>query len=113
MAVKLDLYRIFCEVAEEESISDAAKSLYIYQSAVSQSIRQLEEQLQVRLFSRQPRGVTLTAEGRMLFDLSLIHISIPTITIFILFSLYVMVGTGLFYRVRRDFACLLYTSRCV
>ena len=68
MAVKLDLYRIFCEVAEEESISDAAKSLYISQSAVSQSIRQLEEQLQVRLFSRQPRGVTLTAEGRMLFD---------------------------------------------
>ena len=43
MAVKLDLYRIFCEVAEEESISDAAKSLYISQSAVSQSIRQLEE----------------------------------------------------------------------
>ena len=68
MAVKLDLYRIFCEVAEEESISDAAKSLYISQSAVSQSIRQLEEQLQVRLFYRQPRGVTLTAEGRMLYD---------------------------------------------
>ena len=68
MAVKLELYRIFRTVAEEESISAAAKTLFISQSAVSQSIHQLEEQLQVRLFSRQPRGVTLTSEGRVLYD---------------------------------------------
>ena len=68
MAVKLELYRIFRTVAEEESISTAAKTLFISQSAVSQSIHQLEEQLQVRLFSRQPRGVTLTGEGRVLYD---------------------------------------------
>ena len=46
MAVKLELYRIFRTVAEEESISAAAKTLFISQSAVSQSIHQLEEQLQ-------------------------------------------------------------------
>ena len=57
MAVKLELYRIFRTVAEEESISAAAKTLFISQSAVSQSIHQLEEQLQVRLFSRSKRGV--------------------------------------------------------
>ena len=68
MAVKLELYRIFRTVAEEKSISAAAKTLFISQSAVSQSIHQLEEQLQVRLFSRQPRGVTLTGEGRLLYD---------------------------------------------
>ena len=68
MAVKLELYRISRTVAEEESISAAAKTLFISQSAVSQSIHQLEEQLQVRLFSRQPRGVTLTGEGRVLYD---------------------------------------------
>ena len=68
MAVKLELYRVFKEVAEEESISAAAKNLYISQSAVSQSIRQLEEQLQIRLFARGPRGVTLTGEGRLLYD---------------------------------------------
>lgn len=54
MAVKLELYRIFRTVAEEESISAAAKTLFISQSAVSQSIHQLEEQLQVRLFSANP-----------------------------------------------------------
>ena len=68
MAVKLELYRIFRTVAEEESISAAAKTLFISQSAVSQSIHQLEEQLQVRLFSRSTRGVVLTSEGKMLLD---------------------------------------------
>lgn len=38
MAVKLELYRIFRTVAEEESISAAAKTLFISQSAVSPSI---------------------------------------------------------------------------
>ena len=42
MAVKLELYRVFKEVAETGNISAAAKNLYISQSAVSQSIKQLE-----------------------------------------------------------------------
>lgn len=68
MAVKLELYRVFKEVAEAENISIAAKNLYISQSAVSQSIKQLETALQARLFSRSPRGVALTGEGLMLYD---------------------------------------------
>lgn len=68
MAVKLELYRIFREVAEAGNISVAAKNLYISQSAVSQSVKQLETELQVRLFSRSPRGVTLTGEGQLLYD---------------------------------------------
>ena len=68
MAVKLELYRIFREVAQEGNISRAAQNLYLSQSAVSQAIRQLEETLQTRLFSRSPRGVLLTDDGRMLFD---------------------------------------------
>ena len=66
MAVKLDLYRIFCEVAEEESISDAAKSLYISQSAVSQSIKVLEKKLGITLFIRSTKRVQLTPEGETL-----------------------------------------------
>ncbi len=68
MAVKLELYRVFKEVAETGNISVAAKNLYISQSAVSQSIKQLETALQARLFSRSPRGVALTGEGRMLYQ---------------------------------------------
>ena len=68
MAVKLELYRVFKEVAETGNISLAAKNLYISQSAVSQSVKQLETALQARLFARSPRGVTLTWEGQMLYQ---------------------------------------------
>ena len=68
MSVKLELYRVFKEVADTGNISAAAKNLYISQSAVSQSIKQLETSLQARLFARSPRGVTLTGEGQMLYQ---------------------------------------------
>ena len=59
---------MFKEVAETGNISLAAKNLYISQSAVSQSIKQLETALQARLFARSPRGVSLTWEGQMLYQ---------------------------------------------
>lgn len=68
MAVKLELYRIFAEVAQTGNISAAAQRLYISQSAVSQAVKQLEQQLQVRLFSRSTKGVRLTGEGQVLLD---------------------------------------------
>ena len=68
MSVKLELYRVFKEVAEAGNITAAAQALYISQSAVSQSIKQLEGELQTRLFARNSRGVALTPEGRMLYE---------------------------------------------
>ena len=68
MSAKLELYRVFKEVAYSGSISAASKQLYISQSAVSQSIKQLEEQLETRLFIRTSRGVELTNDGALLYD---------------------------------------------
>ncbi len=68
MSVKLELYKVFKEVAEAGNITAAAQALFISQSAVSQSIKQLESELQTRLFARNSRGVTLTDEGRMLYE---------------------------------------------
>lgn len=68
MSIKLDLYKIFCEVAKLGSFSKAAKSLYMTQPAVSQAIMQLESELEIRLFTRTPRGVVLTNEGEILFE---------------------------------------------
>ena len=45
MSVKLELYRVFKEVAEAGNITAAAQTLFISQSAVSQSIKQLEAEL--------------------------------------------------------------------
>jgi len=68
MSVKLDLYKVFSIVGKNSSFSKAAKDLYMTQPAVSQSISQLERELDTRLFNRTPRGVTLTDEGRILFE---------------------------------------------
>lgn len=68
MTIKLDLYKTFCEVAKQNSFSKAAKSLYMTQPAVSQAIMQLENELDTRLFTRLPKGVTLTNEGKLLFE---------------------------------------------
>ena len=66
MNAKLEQYRVFCSVAEQGSISAAARQLYLSQSAVSQDIRSLEESLGTRLFTRMPRGVSLTSDGQTL-----------------------------------------------
>lgn len=68
MITKLDLYRIFCEVAKNHSFSKAAKELYMTQPAVSQAIMNLERELGIRLFTRTSKGVTLTNDGQLLFE---------------------------------------------
>ncbi|WP_291563960.1 MULTISPECIES: LysR family transcriptional regulator [unclassified Clostridium] len=68
MINKLDLYKIFCQVAECESFSKASKILYMTQPAVSQAIMQLEKELDIRLFTRTPKGVNLTKEGQLLYE---------------------------------------------
>jgi LysR family transcriptional regulator, transcriptional activator of the cysJI operon len=79
MVSKLDLYKVFCQVGKSESFSEAAKDMYMTQPAVSQAIMQLERELDVRLFNRTPKGVTLTHEGQLLFEyansaINLLHV---------------------------------------
>lgn len=54
----------FIEVAEIGNLSKAAKRLNIVQPALSQSIRRLEEDLNVALFSRSRKGMELTEAGQ-------------------------------------------------
>ena len=68
MQAKLDLYKVFKEVADSGNISVAARNMYISQSAVSQSVKSLEDSLKVKLFSRSKRGVTLTKDGQTLYE---------------------------------------------
>ncbi len=59
----LELYRVFYTVAKCGSLTKAADELYISQPAVSQAIKQLENQLGTPLFNRTRRGMELTAQG--------------------------------------------------
>lgn len=68
MTSKMDAYRIFSEVAKHQSFSRAAKALYMTQPAVSQAIMNLERDLNIRLFTRTSKGVTLTTDGELLFE---------------------------------------------
>ncbi len=68
MIGKLDLYRVFSVVAKNSSFSKAAKDLFMTQPAVSQAMMQLEKELGTRLFNRTPKGVTLTTEGKLLYE---------------------------------------------
>ncbi len=68
MDINFEHYKVFYNVAKLGSFSAAAKVLFISQSAVSQSIKTLEEQTGSVLFARGPRSVKLTAVGEMLFS---------------------------------------------
>ncbi|MDI1302451.1 MAG: LysR substrate-binding domain-containing protein [bacterium] len=60
----LNLLRAFEAAARLGSFKQAADELCITASAVSQQVKTLEEQLNVLLFDRQPRGISLTAAGQ-------------------------------------------------
>ena len=65
----LELYRVFIAVYECGSFSEAAKRLFVTQSAVSQSVKQLENHLGVQLFVRGPRSVRPSAEAMALYPM--------------------------------------------
>ncbi len=65
--MKLRQLEYFCAVAEEKSISAAARTLHVAQPPISRQIAQLEEELGVQLFLRGSKGMELTDAGRSLY----------------------------------------------
>jgi LysR family transcriptional regulator, benzoate and cis,cis-muconate-responsive activator of ben and cat genes len=60
--------RYFRAVGREQHFGRAAKILHVAQPALTRQIRHLEEELGVALFERRPRGVQLSAAGRMFLN---------------------------------------------
>lgn len=58
----------FCTVLGEGSMTAAAEKLYLTQPAVSQQIRNLEDELGVNLLERGVRKVKPTLQGQLLYD---------------------------------------------
>jgi len=62
--MQIQTFKVFCDLADTESFSKAAERNGITQSAVSQQVRSIEEQFQVRLIDRGRRAFCLTPEGQ-------------------------------------------------
>lgn len=68
MPAVMDLHQLktFVVVAREGSVTRASELLHLSQPAVSAHIKAIEDALELVLFERTPRGMSLTADGKRL-----------------------------------------------
>ncbi len=66
--IDFNKYKFFYAVAENKSFSKAAELLHISQPAISHAIKELEGQLDTKLFIREPKSVKLTENGEKLLS---------------------------------------------
>ena len=60
--------KIFYEVATELNMSKVAEKMFISQPAISQTIQELEDYLEVKLFDRIGKKLYLTSEGELFYS---------------------------------------------
>ena len=66
--MKIRQLEYFCAVAEEKSISAAARELHVAQPPISRQIAQLEEELGVAIFERRSNDIAVTPVGSLIID---------------------------------------------
>ena len=66
-ALEIRQLRYFMAIYEAGSVTKASARLLVAQSALSQQLAHLEDELGVPLFTRSPQGVTPTAFGQELY----------------------------------------------
>lgn len=66
--MNMDALQDFISVITHGSFSAASRATMTPKASISRRIRQLEDELQTRLFERTNTGFALTAEGAMLFE---------------------------------------------
>ncbi len=55
-------------IVEERTFSGAARKMFLTQPSLTKHIKNVEEQLGVQILNRRSRGITLTPEGKILYD---------------------------------------------
>lgn len=66
--IDIELYKIFKIVADEENLTRASEKLNISQPAVTKHIHNLENQLNIKLFTRTRYGMVLTEDGKKIYS---------------------------------------------
>lgn len=71
MNINMNNIQIFLKVVEKMNITEASKALFISQPAVSKSVKNLEQSLNIKLFNRDKQnGLTLTEVGKEILILA-------------------------------------------
>ena len=66
--INLNLYKVFYVCAKCNSFKEASEKLYVTQPAISMQIKSLEDSLGTKLFYRSNTGLSLTNEGKHLYN---------------------------------------------
>ena len=75
IGLNLSHLETFCEVAKSLNLTQAAERLHRTQPALSRQLSDLEHRICLKLFTRQGRGMKLTAAGEELYARSLAIVS--------------------------------------
>lgn len=60
--------KVFCDVVDQRSFSQAARDNHLSQSSASQMVHQLEQRLEVQLIDRSQRPLLVTPEGELFYE---------------------------------------------
>lgn len=66
--IDLNQLKSFCAIVENGTISKAAEVLYTSQPALSRSMKQFEEELEVSLFIRTKNSIELNENGKLAYE---------------------------------------------
>ena len=66
----LNLLRVFHIVAQKKSVVKASKAMFISQPAVSNALKKLQKDLDIRLFRKTGRFLVLTEHGEALYEMT-------------------------------------------
>ncbi len=66
--ITLQEIEYFLMAAERLNFTEAAQALFASQPVISKSVKRLENEVGLKLFNRDNRGVSLTDEGQLLYE---------------------------------------------
>lgn len=61
--MRIQQLKYIIKIVETGSMNEASKHLFVTQPSLSNAVRELEEEMSIKIFTRSTRGITLTSDG--------------------------------------------------
>ena len=66
--MRIQQLKYIIKIVETGSMNEASKHLFVTQPSLSNAVRELEEEMNIKIFTRSTRGITLTSDGAESYD---------------------------------------------